>query len=200
MSSRTPSYHNRVKRVFAALCEAWLRLNSGNNTQPLSEMEIVAGLYAQGDAGLCAYLRPAGCGLSSTAMPHLRLASEIEFPEELLDTQLRDEWTTLKALGDSVRQNLKLRPITAPDDVDAETERPPFLSPTAPFHAASAHSLTAFAPSPPTTRGPPPYSRSRGSEVRPPSCSHSNAHPYSRNLRRPSRLLLKVYLPVYTRS
>lgn len=159
-------------------------------------MEVVAGLYAQGDAGLCAYLRPSGCGLSSTAMPHLRLGSGIEFPDELLDTQLRDEWTSLKALGDSVRQNLKLRPITAPDDPDADTERPPFLSPTAPFHAASAHSLVALAPSPAAPRVAPPHSRSRGSEVRSSSCLRSNAHLQNRFLHSLSLSLLMACLPV----
>jgi hypothetical protein len=71
-------------------------------------------------------------------MPHLRLASEIEFPDGLLDGQMRDEWQSLKALGDSVRQNLKLRPLEADND---ECERPDFLSPTGPTAAAPIAAL-----------------------------------------------------------
>jgi hypothetical protein len=92
-------------------------------------------------------------------MPHLRLASEIDIPHELLDTQMRDEWESLKALGDSVRQNLKLRPIAAPDD-DADLERPSFLSPTAAFPHTFSSSLAttglSVAPSAVPRLSPPP--------------------------------------------
>ncbi|QRW26443.1 Dual specificity phosphatase, catalytic domain [Rhizoctonia solani] len=64
-------------------------------------------------------------------MPHLRLASEIEFPDGLLDGQMRDEWQSLMALGSNVRQNLRLRPLSSGGD-EVECERPSFLSPTMP--------------------------------------------------------------------
>jgi hypothetical protein len=73
-------------------------------------------------------------------MPHLRLASEIEFPDGLLDGQMRDEWQSLMALGSNVRQNLRLRPLSAGGD-EADCERPSFLSPTAP--AATSNGIAA---------------------------------------------------------
>ncbi|KAG8683097.1 hypothetical protein FRC11_013978 [Ceratobasidium sp. 423] len=64
-------------------------------------------------------------------MPHLRLASEIEFPDGLLDRQTRDEWQSIMMLRSSVQQNLRLRPLSSgPEDDDFE--RPSFLSPTGP--------------------------------------------------------------------
>ncbi|KAG9086295.1 hypothetical protein FS749_003739 [Ceratobasidium sp. UAMH 11750] len=84
-------------------------------------------------------------------MPHLRLGSELDIPHELLDTQLRDEWASLKALGDSVRQNLRLRPLDAIDD-DDEADRPDFLSPTAPAHHVSAPSFAALGSAPSKAR------------------------------------------------
>ncbi|CUA70958.1 hypothetical protein RSOLAG22IIIB_09234 [Rhizoctonia solani] len=61
-------------------------------------------------------------------MPHLRLASEVEFPDGLLDG---DEWKSMMALRSSVRQNLRMRPLSSgPTEEDDEFERPSFLSPT----------------------------------------------------------------------
>ncbi|KAJ1300702.1 hypothetical protein OPQ81_002349 [Rhizoctonia solani] len=65
-------------------------------------------------------------------MPHLRLASEIEFPDGLLEGQTREEWQSIMALGRSVRQNLRLRPLSSGGEED-ECERPSFLSPTGPI-------------------------------------------------------------------
>ncbi|CAE6491472.1 unnamed protein product [Rhizoctonia solani] len=64
-------------------------------------------------------------------MPHLRLASEVEFPDGLLDG---DEWNSMMALRSSVRQNLRMRPLSSGPTADEgdDLERPSFLSPTAP--------------------------------------------------------------------
>ncbi|CAE6468791.1 unnamed protein product [Rhizoctonia solani] len=62
-------------------------------------------------------------------MPHLRLASEVEFPDGLLDG---DEWKSMMALRSTVRQNLRMRPLSSGGTDEEEFERPSFLSPTAP--------------------------------------------------------------------